>query len=200
MFGRLLLLIIVASAIAVIFFFVRNKTSLQQVFQIPTPSPSTAANQSLTLGTRTKTSDCIATNELQDKACTPGAIFQNATREQICVKGYTKTVRNVPTSLKQKVYASYVIATHKPGEYEVDHLISLELGGSNDIANLWPEAAEPRPGFHEKDEVENYLHQRVCDGTMTLLQAQQAIANNWLEVYESIPNPQKYDYDNVHTQ
>jgi hypothetical protein len=28
------------------------------------------------------------------------------------------------------------------GAYEVDHLIPLELGGDNVIANLWPEAAE----------------------------------------------------------
>ena len=33
--------------------------------------------------------------------------------------------------------------------------MSLELGGSNDIKNLWPEAALPTPGFHEKDAVED---------------------------------------------
>ena len=61
--------------------------------------------------------------------------------------------------------------------------MALEAGGSNDIANLWPEAAEPRPGFHEKDQVENYLHDQVCAGTMSLLDAQRAIATNWLDVY-----------------
>jgi len=53
------------------------------------------------------------------------------------------------------VYGEYGIATHRPYQYEVDHLISLELGGSNAIANLWPEAALPKPGFHQKDAVEN---------------------------------------------
>jgi hypothetical protein len=65
--------------------------------------------------------------------------------------------------------------------------VALEIGGSNDIANLWPEAAEPRPGFHEKDLVENYLHDQMCAGTMSLLEAQRAIATNWLDVYKQLP-------------
>ena len=56
----------------------------------------------------------------------------------------------------------------------------MELGGSNDIANLFPEAAEQRPGFHEKDKVENYLHAQVCSGKMSLNDAQVKIANDWL--------------------
>jgi len=92
----------------------------------------------------------------------------------------------VPESVKRAVYARYGIASHSPGEYEVDHLVSLELGGSNAIKNLWPEAAAPRPGFHEKDKVENYLHRRVCHGTMTLHTAQRLIATNWLGVYATL--------------
>ena len=61
----------------------------------------------------------------------------------------------------------------------MDHLVPLELGGSNDIGNLWPEVAEPRPGFHEKDKVENYLHEQVCSGAISLKQAQAEIAGNW---------------------
>jgi hypothetical protein len=62
------------------------------------------------------------------------------------------------------------------------------LGGSNDISNLFPEAASPKPGFHEKDKVENYLHDQVCSGAMTLQIAQIAIATNWLDVYNSMPS------------
>jgi hypothetical protein len=103
----------------------------------------------------------------------------------ICTPGYAKSVRNVTTAEKNAVYAEYGITSHPTGTYEVDHLISLELGGSNDIANLWPEAAEPRPGFHEKDRVENELHDQVCAGKMTLAEAQQAIAANWLVLWTS---------------
>lgn len=139
------------------------------------------------IGQRTKTSGCAAAGALPDAACTPGAIFADVTKDQVCVPGYSKGVRNVPDSVKNEVFAEYGIASHTPGEYEVDHLISLELGGSNDIANLWPEPAEPRPGFHEKDKVENYLHKQVCDGAMTMADAQVIIATNWLSVYSQVP-------------
>ncbi len=130
---------------------------------------------------------CVIQGSLPDPACTPGAIFPDVTREQTCVSGYTKTVRNVSTSLKKKVYAEYGIAYPPPfGSYEADHFIPLTLGGSNDIANLFPEAAEPKPGFKEKDLVENYLHQKVCAGDISLSAAQRAIATNWVTVYNAI--------------
>jgi hypothetical protein len=96
-------------------------------------------------------------------------------------------VRNVPTSEKNAVYAEYGITHHSAGQYEVDHLVSLELGGSNDISNLWPEAASPTPGFHQKDRVENYLHDQVCSGAVPLQQAQLEIATNWLTIYNQMP-------------
>jgi hypothetical protein len=148
--------------------------------QAPAPAPQ--------LGQRTKTSGCRVDGPLPDGACTPGAVFPTATREQICQPGYARGVRDVPTSLKDEVYAEYGIAHHAPGQYEVDHLVSLELGGSNDVANLWPEAAEPRPGFHEKDQVENWLHDQVCAGQIDLRQAQYDIATHWLTVYQHLPH------------
>jgi len=141
----------------------------------------------LVTGHRTKEDGCQVHGPLQDKKCTPGAVFQNVTAERICVRGYAKSVRFVPAKVKHEVYREYGISHHRPGEYEVDHLISLELGGSNDIANLWPEAAEPRPGFHEKDKIENYLHDQVCSGRMDLWAAQSAIANDWLSIYNASP-------------
>ncbi len=152
------------------------------------PSSSAPAGTPAAIGKRTKTSGCASAKALPDSACTPGAILPNATKEQICTPGYSKNVRNVPTSEKDQVYKEYGIAHHSAGEYEVDHLISLELGGSNDIANLWPEPAEPRPGFHEKDKVENYLHDQVCNGAISLQQAQVEIATNWLGVYDRMPS------------
>ncbi len=97
-------------------------------------------------------------------------------------------MRTVPTSVKDQVYAEYGITHHSPDQYEVDHLVSLELGGSNDISNLWPEGASPKPGFHEKDKVENYLHDQVCSGAISLKEAQIEIATNWLAVYNRMPH------------
>ena len=165
-----------------------NKSSSSA--SVPRPSTSGAATTSGAVpafGQQTKTSGCVSVNSLPDPACTPGAIIPDATSEQICQSGYSSTVRNVPEAIKNDVYREYGITSHAPGQYEVDHHISLELGGSNDIANLWPEPAEPRPGFHEKDKVENYLHDQVCNGKMSLQDAQYKIATNWLAVYQSLP-------------
>lgn len=139
-------------------------------------------------GVQTKTSGCVVRGPLQDAECTPGDILPDVNKDQICQSGYASSVRNVTSSTKNKVYAEYGITHHFAGEYEVDHLVSLELGGSNDISNLWPEAASPKPGFHEKDKVENYLHDQVCSGAISLQQAQIEIATNWLNVYNQMPN------------
>ena len=77
---------------------------------------------------------------------------------------------------------------------EIDHIVSLELGGSNDIANLYPEEATlpaNAPGFHVKDKLENKLHDLVCGGTMTLRSAQRQIATNRgvLESLDAITAP-----------
>jgi hypothetical protein len=138
------------------------------------------------LGARTKSAGCTVQGPLPDSACSPGAAIASAGKDQICTPGYAQSVRNVPRSEKQLVYDEYGITHHQPGQYEVDHLVSLELGGSNDIANLWPEAANPTPGFHQKDAVENYLHDQVCSGALPLAQAQAEIAGNWLTVYQSM--------------
>ncbi len=150
------------------------------------------------LGEQTKSADCISLNGMPDSSCTPGAISSSATKEQVCTPGYSASVRNVTAETKKLVYSEYGITHHSRGEYEVDHLISLELGGSNDIANLWPEAASPTPGFHEKDLVENYLHDMVCKGSMSLEQAQMLIAHDWESVYKSVPNIQDYNWNKRH--
>jgi hypothetical protein len=130
---------------------------------------------------------CHAKHGLQDSVCTPGAVFSTVTAKQVCRPGYAASVRNVPDSEKRAVFAEYGIrGSHHGGAYEVDHLVSLELGGSNAIENLWPEAASPRPGFHEKDVVENALHRQVCDGTISLRTAQRLIRHDWLRVFRTL--------------
>jgi len=149
------------------------------------PAPAVGGPTAL-LASRTKTSGCTVNGALPDRACTPGAVFSGVGKAQICVLGYSRRVRNVPSSTKRQVFREYGISSHAPGQYEVDHLVSLELGGPNSIANLWPEAASPQPGFHEKDQVENYLHSQVCSGHLSLSRAQHQIATSWLAVYHAM--------------
>jgi hypothetical protein len=103
----------------------------------------------------------------------------------------TGTRRHVRAATHEAVFTSYGYPyPPAPGAFEVDHLIPLALGGDNTEANLWPEPAEPLPGFHEKDRVEDYLHREVCAGAMDLAAAQRAIATDWLSVYRKIATSQ----------
>ena len=141
----------------------------------------------IVLPARIKTTDCSVSNSLPDHGCTPGAVFPDVTVEKICTLGHTKTVRNVSTSLKKQVYREYGVSYPQPfGSYEADHFIPLALGGTNDIANLFPEAAEPTPGFREKDLVENYLHDQVCAGEMSLSAAQRVISTDWVAAFNGL--------------
>lgn len=119
---------------------------------------------------------------LNDLSVTPGKI-RTLDANEVCHGGSTKQYRHTTQEEKNQVYQWYG-AKKKPGVCcEVDHLISLELGGADEIENLWPQPYEPRPGAHEKDAVENWLHKQVCDGKMPLAQAQAMIAQDWYAVY-----------------
>lgn len=113
-----------------------------------------------------------------DYNCSPGLAL-NVTAKDICYSGYSAKVRDVPESLKNKVYVKYGVLTRQPYEFEIDHIIPLSIGGSNDEQNLWPEAYNWTMGAREKDKVENLFHKRVCDGTMSLSDAQYQIVYNW---------------------
>lgn len=114
---------------------------------------------------------------------TPGVVDPHATIEKICTPGYTKTVRNVSAKTKKEVFYNYGI-NPKRGKFEVDHLISLELGGSNDIKNLWPESYTTTPfNAHKKDELENKLHYLVCADKIPLEEAQIVISTDWVRAY-----------------
>lgn len=121
--------------------------------------------------------------DLPNSTLTPGDAL-DVTPADICVPGYSQKVRDVPESVKKQVYAEYGITSHKPHEYEVDHLISLELGGSNSVKNLWPESYSGDWNAHIKDKLENKLHQLVCKENLDLKTAQQAIASDWISAYE----------------
>ncbi len=116
-----------------------------------------------------------------DPACTPGTVEDTVTQNNIdstiCVTGYTTKIRppaSATDKVKRDLYTAYGVPDSTSSE--LDHLVSLELGGSNDPRNLWIEPGSlPNP----KDTVENALHKAVCDHKVTLAAAQQAIATNW---------------------
>ena len=118
---------------------------------------------------------------LPNSEMTPGVFAVDATIEKICQKGYTATVRYVTDKQKNDVFKGYNI--ERSSNYEVDHLISLELGGSNDTRNLWPQSYSGIWGARIKDGLENRLHTLVCDGKVSLREAQYDISHDWIKAY-----------------
>ena len=77
------------------------------------------------------------------------------------------------------------MASHRGRSRRKRHLVAVDIGGSNIRANLFPEAATPPPGSHEKDRLENRLHAEVCLGASTLRRAQRLIARDWVAAYHA---------------
>ncbi|MEU7168370.1 hypothetical protein AB0A70_27630 [Streptomyces morookaense] len=124
---------------------------------------------------------------LPDPSCQPGAfnpdVTQDTINSTICVSGWTKTVRppaSYTNALKARQITEYGYDDTALSDYEEDHFVPLELGGApRDPKNLWP---EPRYGdvqAGDKDQVENKLKKAVCDGSVTLDAARNAIVTDW---------------------
>ena len=133
----------------------------------------------------------VAGGTLPDPTCTPGATDPHVTQASIATTicrpgGYTSNVRpptSVTSTEKRSALRAYA-DTAPTSSYELDHLVSLELGGSpNSPHNLWPEpGAAPNP----KDKLETALHDLVCAHQMTLTDAQTTIATDWVSAYRQV--------------
>ena len=81
------------------------------------------------------------------------------------------------------------------GRVDIDHLISRELGGADDVKNLWPQCykkhvAGKHPsqvkewGAYKKDRHENRLHKEMCAGHVSFKAARDAEVNDWRVAYK----------------
>jgi hypothetical protein len=121
--------------------------------------------------------------EEPDLRLTPGATVP-VTQNQVCGASKEQTVRAVPASLKRKVFEEYGVTPPRPDAYEVDYLITPELGGATDIRNLWPEPYQDTVwNAHVKDQLEDRLRRMVCRGDVDLGTAQHDISTDWIAAY-----------------
>ncbi len=130
--------------------------------------------------------------DLPNPHLTPGvpnpAVTQENIGQTVCVKGYTKTIRppaNYTNALKKKQLLQYGYADLNPRDYEEDHLIALSIGGAPfDAGNLWPEPRLSEWGAKKKDQLEFVLYKLVCAHQVSLLDAQQAMASDWISAWK----------------
>lgn len=134
----------------------------------------------------------IASLALPHPDLTPGAIDPSVTQSNIastiCKPGYTGNVRPseyYTNQIKLKLLPLYGHHTDNPLDFELDHLISLEIGGAPaDEKNLWPEPYAGTWGARKKDVVERKLNRLVCNGKISLRKAQSAISTDWIAAYK----------------
>jgi hypothetical protein len=123
---------------------------------------------------------------LPNLTLTPGVVRTTDAKE-ICAASFrTEPFRRTTAAMKNQVYKEYGVVRNKgvcAGGCEVDHLVPLELGGLDDVKNLWPQPSQPTPGFHEKDKLENFLRREVCAGRKELPMAQRELQKNWYKAY-----------------
>ena len=119
---------------------------------------------------------------------TPG-LTRPLSTAQVCTTRWGRDARHVTLTMKRQVFAAYGIPWADHAQYEVDHLVSRELGGADAIPNLWPEPWTGEWNAHQKDRLENTLHRLVCADTISLSEAQSAIRGDWRIAYRPYVHP-----------
>jgi len=150
--------------------------------------------------------------DLPNRSITPGAadprVTQENIHETICrpyVKGQLSwSKQNRPpleytNRLKMAQIQQYGYADTDPRHYEQDHLEPISVGGSpTDPKNEWP---EPRTtvtqwGAEKKDALEWAMYKAVCNGDISLADAQSAFSTNWIKAYQQYENTLISKYPN----
>lgn len=130
-----------------------------------------------------------------DPVLSPGVVDPSLTLAVLQAPGFTtKKYRNVTEAEKKAVFAEYVAIGRVPvgfksGDFEIDHEASLELGGSNDIRNLWPEPYTGLWNAHIKDRLEDKLAAMVRADKIGLADAQFQISHDWVSAYLKYVDP-----------
>ncbi len=119
---------------------------------------------------------------LPDRRLTPGAV-RPVTAVEAC-RGDRQPTPVAAAGVPRQVFAQYGIDYRRAEEYELDFLITPELGGAAEPRNLWPQPYEaPVWNAHVKDELERHLRRMVCAGALDLATAQRDIATDWIGAY-----------------
>jgi hypothetical protein len=121
---------------------------------------------------------------IPNQTLTPGAIRAVAISE-VCTQRHEEATHIIPMSVQRKIFQEYGLPDVQPRDYELDYLVTPELGGSDDPRNLWPQPHSATVwNSYVKDDLEDRLHQMVCDGSLDLVTAQHDIETDWIAAYK----------------
>jgi anti-sigma factor RsiW len=115
-------------------------------------------------------------------ALTPGATSP-LTADALCAG--TRSVHPVTPAMRAQVLRDYDMVDVPADQYELDYLITPELGGATDARNLWPQRYGQRTwNARVKDQLEDLLPRMVCNGELALAAAQRDMARDWILAYK----------------
>jgi hypothetical protein len=124
----------------------------------------------------------LASADRPNRDLTPG-VTRPISRTAVCSTRWGLDRRHVTEAMRRQVFAAYGIPYSQHRSYELDHLVPRELGGADDVANLWPQKWTGPYNARQKDRLENALHRAVCAGELSLHDAQESIRRDWLSSY-----------------
>jgi hypothetical protein len=124
-----------------------------------------------------------------DHHLTPGLALSDVTLEQIKEPNYSRGVRDVGDAERHAVARRYGKKLDYLHKCEIDHLIPLSWGGSNDLTNLWPQPYDDTWGARVKDRLEVHGLKLIREGKLPLPEAQDEIARDWIGMYKRLIGP-----------
>ncbi|MDQ6809838.1 MAG: HNH endonuclease [Verrucomicrobiota bacterium] len=111
---------------------------------------------------------------LPDPKLTPGRIAASSAESR----------DGVTAAMTAEVFKRYRIPVDRRGAYKIDHLIPKELGGADEIENLWPQKIQARPYTARRKQVLTHtLRELVANGKLTLADAQAEIREDWISSF-----------------
>jgi hypothetical protein len=124
----------------------------------------------------------VAAAQLPNTYNTPGATTK-ANAKEICAADYATSQKPASGWQKTTALERYGI---RPETFsgDLDHLVPVALGGSNDPDNLWPMRGKDEFTPAAKAQLAERLKQMVCDGKLSLKDAQNAFKKDWTKTYK----------------
>jgi len=130
-----------------------------------------------------------------DAKLTPGDRYEQVTADDLCRPEYLESAKPLSDARKREVFRRYGIkpTTHVVmdgdsqvhiDDFAVSHLIPVELGGTDNVKNLWVQSTVTKPwNAQVKARLDHEMYRKVCAGVLTLREAQDTLASNWIAAY-----------------
>ncbi len=124
-------------------------------------------------------------------ALTPGAA-NPVQLADLCVLEDNDLDPAVSPDKERAVFQAYGMDEKAAKAYQVDYLINPQLGGNDELENLWPEPYHATVwNATTKDALETRLHGMVCSGQVDLATAQHDLATDWVGAYKKYFHTQR---------